>query len=374
MKAATARTGIPFKVRKVELDFSFFPVRKSPRRYAQHSVLYASDPWAVFLESARHIGNSQDRISAQSYVRQAREFFSAAKNSGTIEATPLLYYYSFMNLGKALCLIRGNNRVTGQVMHGLSKAQGAGHAVHTAGVMTHSSSANSINLFAEINSVLEAEYSLGGEYSIANLVAQSFIGHRFWQNTNSPPKIGLFVAISRIRWFHDPVNKLVWLRIYLERETMHSRSQTLKKVLDSVGIKDKFRHIVDVNEDTSAYYVLEEASPQRYSGSPLDVVSKVIEKHRKTIWQSVTSAPPYRAHYLHTSEDASIRLPQWASAYALFFWLGSLTRYQPVELLELFDGSFGAFFREFLETEPTQLLYLFASEAKQQIVTRSGVV
>lgn len=62
------------------------------------------------------------------------------------------------------------------------------------------------------------------------------------------------------------------------------------------------------------------------------------------------------------------------SIYAVMFWLGSLTRYQPVELLALFDGGYGPFFSEFLTTQPSQLLYLLASEFKNQDVARAAVV
>lgn len=56
--------------------------------------------------------------------------------------------------------------------------------------------------------------------------------------------------------------------------------------------------------------------------------------------------------------------------YSTFFWLGSLTRYQPVELFKALNGPEGAFFREFIETRPNQLLYMLAADVKQQDVTR----
>lgn len=83
------------------------------------------------------------------------------------------------------------------------------------------------------------------------------------------------------------------------------------------------------------------------------------------------------AHHI----DASIFIfRQQGAAYAAMaecllnlFWLGSLTRYQPVELFESLDGSM-AILSEFLETQPKQLLYIFASAAKRQNVTRAAIV
>ena len=67
-------------------------------------------------------------------------------------------------------------------------------------------------------------------------------------------------------------------------------------------------------------------------------------------------------------------VPPWVSIYSVLFWLGSLTRYQPVALLEILEGSYGPFFREYLATQPSQLLYLLASEFKQQDVAKAAVV
>ncbi len=92
------------------------------------------------------------------------------------------------------------------------------------------------------------------------------------------------------------------------------------------------------------------------------------------LWQTVTSAQPHRNYYLYLSPPGERRYPQWVSIYAVMFWLGSLTRYQPVALLDLLDGPYGAFFREFLASQPTQFLYIIASEFKHQGVAKPAVV
>jgi hypothetical protein len=70
-------------------------------------MLYASEPWAVVSGSLTdQIPAESDRRAAQSFVRQAREYFTAAERADTIESRPLLDYYSFLNLAKALALAR----------------------------------------------------------------------------------------------------------------------------------------------------------------------------------------------------------------------------------------------------------------------------
>ena len=100
----------------------------------------------------------------------------------------------------------------------------------------------------------------------------------------------------------------------------------------------------------------------------------VVGATRSHLWQTVTSSPPYRRYYLYLSQANESRLPQIVAAYLLLFWLGSLTRYRPVELLVALNGSLGGFFREFLATQPQQLLYMLASEFRQQEVSRAAVV
>ncbi|GAB2678270.1 hypothetical protein GCM10027194_08120 [Thalassiella azotivora] len=102
----------------------------------------------------------------------------------------------------------------------------------------------------------------------------------------------------------------------------------------------------------------------------MDVVAPL----RDVLWQTVTSQPPYRRYYLYLAPAGETRLPQWLSIYSLMFWLGSLSRYQPLDLLSAFNGGHGPFLREFLETQPQQLLYFMASEFGQQDVAKAAVV
>ncbi|MBG0741356.1 hypothetical protein IV500_18490 [Paeniglutamicibacter antarcticus] len=96
---------------------------------------------------------------------------------------------------------------------------------------------------------------------------------------------------------------------------------------------------------------------------------------RPALWQTVTANPPYRRYYLYLSPTGEQRMPQWLGvSMRLCFWLGRLTRYQPVEVFDALDGKYGPLFREFLETQPKQLLYMLASDAKRQSVTKAAIV
>ena len=66
-------------------------------------MIYAADPWATIHDAVAE-AKSPDRASAESFLRQAQEFYRAAEASNAPEARPLLYYYGFMNLTKALAI------------------------------------------------------------------------------------------------------------------------------------------------------------------------------------------------------------------------------------------------------------------------------
>jgi len=57
--------------------------------------------------------------SLQSFLRQARAFYQTAQKAPW-RASPLVYYYSFLNLVKAAICLKSPDRVRGKIAHGLS--------------------------------------------------------------------------------------------------------------------------------------------------------------------------------------------------------------------------------------------------------------
>lgn len=90
------------------------------------------------LTSNGHINLKAAYPRLQAYLRQGKAFFKAAEQL-EYRASPLSYYYSFMNLAKACALVRDPAFVDNHLMHGLS-ASGTGSlarhyvTMHKAGV------------------------------------------------------------------------------------------------------------------------------------------------------------------------------------------------------------------------------------------------
>ncbi|MET4096806.1 YaaC family protein [Arthrobacter sp. UYCu712] len=377
MKLAVARVGEPLLMKGRELEFSFHPMTRTNRRWGIHSMLYAADPWAVIAGSVNEsIGPINERAAATSFVRQAREYFTAAERASSIETRPLLYYYSFLNLAKAIAMAKGRSGMVGKVSHGVAVVGGRAHAPNTAILQMESSTTNGKkSAVDELHWALEGSALPVGHYTVNDIVAQSVIGHRMWREAFSQPRVERFIPVEAIRFLHDPAANQIWLNILLRRDVLRARSRGLTETLRESGLEANFRGVVDSGADlVSQFHVLEQIVPTAYSGRAADVVVDTVESIRTQLWQTVTAAPPYRRFYLYLAPLNDRRMPQWLSTYSTLFWLGSLTRYQPVELFDALDGNYGPFFREFLETQPKQLLYILASYAKSQNVTRAGIV
>lgn len=374
MKLAAARSGTALKIKTRELDFSFFPMTRTNRRWGIHSMLYAADPWAVVSGSViESVKPQNERDAAVSFVRQAREYFTAAERATSIETRPLLYYYSFMNLAKAIAMTRGRAGLVGKVRHGIAHVGSAGHTPSTAKLQVATSSSSVKETVDELHRALEGAPVASGEYAVSEIIAQSVVGHRMWREAFSTPRQERLIPLDSVQFVEHGTD--IWLTLHISRARLRARGRGVTETLRQSGLETTFRAVQPSAPAIAAeFHVLEQKVPTSYTGRAADVVVDAVNAVRPFLWQTITASPPYRRFYLYLSPTTERRMPQWLSVYSTFFWLGSLTRYQPVELFDALDGRYGPFFREFLETQPKQLLYILASEAKRQDVTRAAII
>lgn len=316
-----------------------------------------------------------EKLAASSFVRQAREYFAAADRALAVETRPLLYYYSFLNLAKALAIARGRANMVGKVHHGIAVNNSAGHLVSTAKIVGQPTNAHVASALDELHHAIEGRGAPRSDLPIREILPQSIIGHRMWREAVGVGAVARkerFVAASSIELRHDSTSKEIWAAIHFPRSVLRGLGRGNAETLEESGLDSNF-HIVQDSTSTDSL-TFELSSPISYTDRPADVVMDVVKQLRPFLWQTVIPTPPYRRFYVYLLPQGETRLPQWYSIYATMFWLGSLTRYQPVELLQNLNGDFGAFFSEFLATQPNQMLYLLASEFIRQDVTHATVV
>lgn len=219
------RAGTLLQVKGRELPFSFFPMTRTNRRWGLNSMLYAAEPWAVISGAVRDAATANslptnEANSALSFVRQAKEYFNAAERAGAIETRPLLYYYSFLNLGKALSIARGRAGMVGKVTHGVAAVHASGYAPSTAEIAVQRSGPGHPSAIDELHWALEGRPAPAGQIKIADLMPQSVVGHRMWRAATGSVRKERFFALDQIRWMEDPIANEIWLKLYIRRDTL----------------------------------------------------------------------------------------------------------------------------------------------------------
>lgn len=188
METSEPRQGIPLRIRGALIEFSYFPTAETDHGAALQSKAYTTDAWSLIHASVRRIKSKTIRDNAVAFADQAHEFYSAALSNSTMRAKPLLLYYAFLNLTKALCLCRMNKNVIGDAQHGLSESTDSGTTLRAAKIKAFPSAPGKVNMFDEfIWAISGSRLSAPFTYRIHDLIACSLIGHRLWCETAFDP-------------------------------------------------------------------------------------------------------------------------------------------------------------------------------------------
>jgi hypothetical protein len=349
-----------------------WPVGRGIRRYGLSDYLFAKSPWAV-VQGAIEARTPRARLpEALAFLQQSRGFFDAAHDR-TVAATPLILYYSFLNLAKALVLASGHTGSLDRAMHGLRDDPGPpGNEITGASVIVKSSGSDPSIFPLYATALRLTPPSNNSTYSVTELMAQVVVGHRLWREVGNKER---FVALGEIRFYHDPPTGAgnVWLRLYLERGDLTRFGITQVRLRTEGELTGAFDWVRSDDDDVLC---LEQATPVSYTHRASDVVKDVVGAVRPLMWRSATSTPPYRHYYLHLSPPANRaeRLSQLLSLYMLFFYFGSVTRYRPHIFDQILSGNYGPFVREFIASQPDQLLYLLATEICEREVAKPALI
>jgi hypothetical protein len=349
-----------------------WPVGRGSPRYGLSDYLFAKSPWAVVQGAIEERTPRPRRAEALAFLQQARGFFDAA-NDRTVAATPLILYYSFMNLAKALILASGHPNSLDRAMHGLKDDPGvAGQEITGASVVVKTSGhdPNIFPLYATALGMVTPANN--ATYPVTELMAQVVVGHRLWREVGKKER---FVGLDMMRFYHHPPTGPgdVWLRFYLRRDDLSRFGITHKRLLVESELAGRFDWVKSGDDELLC---LEQITTTAYGHRSADVIKAVVGDVLPFLWRSATSMPPYRHYYVHLSPPArqQERLPQLLSLYLLFFYFGSVTRYRPHVFDEILRSNYGPFVREFIASQPDQLLYLLATEICEREVAKPALI
>jgi hypothetical protein len=376
---ANARPGEVLEAKGRPLPFSYFPVTKGNRRYGLYDTVFAVSPWSLMRGEVSKRLNEAEATEALAFLQQAEDFYRAA--SSGVSTNPVLTYYAFVNLAKALIRIRGYDGSFDRAMHGLTEATAPGGSELIDSQVVAKDSGSSLNIYPELIERLGYARPTNNEsYSVTDLLPQVVVGHRIWRESQSG-HTERFVDLKHIDFVHDLGAKELWLRIYVGRKDLARYGITRTSLFQDAELDQTFREVktstTDRAHDSEELVCLEQLQPSAYTGRPTDVVADLVDLMKPKLWRIASATPSagYRRYYLHLTPPAEQpRVPQFASLWALFFYFGSVVRYRPHLFDRALRGEYGAFVAEFVSAQPDQMLYLLASELCRREVARPAII
>jgi hypothetical protein len=339
-------------------------------------MVFASDPWAVIESALTDRCTGQDLEAAQSFVGQAREYHGAADTARSAEAQPLLYYYGFLNLGKALAIANKRPGIVGRVEHGLQvvdlTAALSNAEVNAFPTGTLRRGQPTVNAFDEFSIALSGSgLAAQQRYRVSELMAQILFGHRLWVEASRRRE--RFVGLEGVELRHISTANQVWANLVVPERALIWRGRSKESVVRDGDLAPDFDFVrkTVLSADGTPLRVFQQAAPVTYGHRPSDDLMSVVGLVKPKLWRAITAEHPFRRYYLYLSDPGEVRLPQLLSIYTLMFYLGSVTRYNPPLFRRMIDGRYGAFLREFLASQPQQFVYAIACESRQREVSRA---
>jgi len=199
------RPGQRVQVKGRQIDFSFWPSRPGRRHRGLQSRLFALDLWAIIRQTVENECPSprSRRDEALATLEQAEDFYVMGIERGTEAARPLALYYSYMNLAKTFCLIRGTRTTFDQAQHGLKeRLRGQRRELVDAYLVAHPTSPTGAQNFDELLAALAGTpLPAQTNYDLPALLPQILSGHRLW--AQAAGRVERFIAIHDLQFWQD---------------------------------------------------------------------------------------------------------------------------------------------------------------------------
>ena len=268
------------------------------------------------------------------YIQQSSEFYEAARNARPNTA-PLIYYYAFLNLAKALCEFKSPYFHDRQecYRHGLTwrpdpkttvnmykesvflTTRGVWHALWEALVGAHCPAANPSklrvrDLFAYCPEIsVEFQRAFGEDLRTLNLEKPDIL--------------------------YDMKKRESWIRFSIHRVDFRINRISAPSAL--THIRTPRSGYIEVKSATKDYRTFQTAKPAsvRRNQSVRDALT---EDFRGLNLFTHIGRDHEMTYFLPLQSKLPLRLPQLIVLYTILFWLGSLVRYDPHSVSDLMDS------------------------------------
>ena len=313
-----------------------------------------SDPWAFLRYESRVLLSKEHAASATAYIDQAFDFFEAAAIPRT-SSRPLLYYYSFLNLAKVLILHKRQIELPLIIKHGIKDPKAnVKQRLLFPGQQVQFMRANPghAELFPELLLGFEGSTALCNRvFRVIDLMKQIPSIHRTSCSVlDHKPH---FCPVKEIEFYSN--GREVWAVLRLKR---HDRD--VRETFSRLRKTRRFSRIFSQAAADDNNELRFETEPVQGTRRGIDRAIGTLSKRLRALGvYGVLTQLGYR-YYLAEFQPRNL-IPQLCSVYAVMFYLGSITRYKPHDFDSIISRGYEWLVAEFLETQPSQFLYLVAS-------------
>jgi hypothetical protein len=271
----TIRDGDPLQIGPETVSFGRNAITRTGSPFRVQHRFFVNDPWELIAEAIhRDLPPGRTRDVAHSFRRQAEDYFRAATIGRELAVRPVLFYYAFLNLSKAYAVARGNAQIAGKIGHGVSSVAKP-KAVAGSLIKFEKPSAKKPGAFQALlqqfngNSVV-----LNADLRLGYLLPQILPGHRLWcYATNRSER---FLSVEKFDIRHDPVNKAVWLNLYLARNDLDRLGMSKSNALSQADFAEDFEVADEVSSPD--FVCFQQRNPESYNADPADALAQIILK------------------------------------------------------------------------------------------------
>lgn len=323
------------------------------------------EPWSYLRFWIRDNFPATGRDDALELAKQAERFYRIALVASS-DTSPLLWYYSFLNLSKVLLLKTPSTYTPAEVEHAThgiadpaNNSQGyvklTKQNVTVFGVRTTKNPIR-LQVFPALCEALGTPVSFAAgttskNISISSLLSHIVSIHRAYGTAYDKPlkfcKVDINASERR-----NPSGKAgeLWHALSLESLDVRAANASVK----DFEIGGKIKAVAPGASGFHAY----ETPLSNFSNT--NFINKLTTQRAdlRSIVHPIILMNGYR-YYLHPDEDV---LRQPCSIYAVMFYLGSIVRYKPQRFSSLIGNKYHWLIEEFLQVAPKQFVTLMINE------------
>jgi len=289
------------------------------------------------------------------YVQQAHEFYNAAQNAKPNTA-PLIYYYSFLNLAKALCELNHPrfHRLPECYRHGISWKP---HRNRLVDVPRETISISGRGVWHVLwESLMHAPCTVPNPTRLSIKILFSYcpeISVEILRSLNARLKLIEIVAPDML---YDGKTSEVWLRLSFFRENLKRLRMSVPALRSQIETaRSSYTEVKSTERDlrtlqsTTARKLGRAEGPWR--GLQTDILRLNLFAH--------LGRESKLGYYIPVQAGLPLRMPQLMVSYTILFWLGSLVRYDPHSVDALKDSEYWTLIDGFMSQSRLWLLELF---------------